>query len=316
MDHIGENPRFHADDSITCLQLKPARKHFDVVLKRLDLARRDSKRTAHLRHTFHASIRMMKSLPGQLHGMNPAPAFCGTRADHADHGRNRRRICQMRDQSTPETRCGSPYPSELSRWQQRLKEDYRKECNELLRSAFQSYPGTPDLPSLKNCCHALILGYVVALPEIDAQIDALVLRRQISARMDCPYIPIRFVRSESISMFDKLLLAFDAVAFSKAYGKMPRLGRIIHGRDHRTAAVPLPRPVRRINSVLKALTEQRARNVSPPLALNKHCVECEFQSRCREIAVAKDDRSLLPTLSSKERKKQNDKGIFTVLQLS
>jgi len=207
-------------------------------------------------------------------------------------------------------------PSELSRWQQRLKEDYRKECNELLRSAFQSYPGTPDLPSLKSCCHALILGYVVALPEIDAQIDALVLRRQISARMDCPYIPIRFVRSESISMFDKLLLAFDAVAFSKAYGKMPRLGRIIHGRDHRTAAVPLPRPVRRINSVLKALTEQRARNVSPPLALNKHCVECEFQSRCREIAVAKDDLSLLPTLSSKERKKQNDKGIFTVLQLS
>src|SRR5215469_1380952 len=207
-------------------------------------------------------------------------------------------------------------PSELSRWQKRLKEDYRKECNELLRSAFQSYPGTPDLPSLKSCCHALILGYVVALPEIDAQIDALVLRRQIGARMDCPYIPIRFVRSESISMFDKLLLAFDAVAFSKAYGKMPRLGRIIHGRDHRTAAVPLSRLVRRINSVLKALTEQRARNFSPPLALNKHCVECEFQSRCREIAVAKDDLSLLPTLSSKERKKQNDKGIFTVLQLS
>ena len=34
--------------------LKPARKHFDVVLKRLDLARIRSRRMAHLRHTFTA----------------------------------------------------------------------------------------------------------------------------------------------------------------------------------------------------------------------------------------------------------------------
>src|ERR1700757_127707 len=86
-------------------------------------------------------------------------------------------------------------PSELSRWQQSLKEGYRKECDELLRSTLQSYPGTPDLPSLKSCSHALILGYVVALPEINAQIDALVLSRQTNATIDCPYIPIRFVRS-------------------------------------------------------------------------------------------------------------------------
>jgi hypothetical protein len=74
--------------------------------------------------------------------------------------------------------------------------------------------------------------------------------------------------------------------------------------------------VRKINSVLRVLSGQQARNASPPLALNKHCAECEFQSRCREIALAKDDLSLLTTLSAKERKKQNDKGIFTVLQLS
>jgi hypothetical protein len=52
MDHIDENPWFHADNSITCLQPKPARKHFDVVLKRLELAHSGSKRTAHSRHTF------------------------------------------------------------------------------------------------------------------------------------------------------------------------------------------------------------------------------------------------------------------------
>jgi hypothetical protein len=73
-----------------------------------------------------------------------------------------------------------------------LKEDYRKECNELLRSALKAYPGTVDLPSLNSCRHALILGFVVALPEINTQIDALVLSRQITARIDCPYIPYSF----------------------------------------------------------------------------------------------------------------------------
>ena len=54
----------------------------------------------------------------------------------------------------------------------------------------------------------------------------------------------------------------------------------------------------------------------PPLALNKHCPECKFRSRCRQIAVEKDDLSLLTTLSEKDRKKLNRKGITTVAQFS
>ena len=208
------------------------------------------------------------------------------------------------------------FPFEFSGWQDSLKERYRQECNELLRSAFQWYAGTPDLHLLKSCRHELILGYMVALPEIHTRMDALLLSRQRSPVTSCPYIPIRFVPSERVSMSDKLLLAFDAVALSKVYGKVPRLGRIIHGRDYAIATVPLSGFVRKINSALRALSEQRARNASPALALNKHCPECEFQSRCRAIAMAKDDLSLLTTLSARERKKQNEKGIFTVLQLS
>jgi|SRR5690348_11654551 len=54
MDQEGENLGFQADTSITCQQLKPARKHLDEVLKRLDLVHSESKRMAHLRHTFFA----------------------------------------------------------------------------------------------------------------------------------------------------------------------------------------------------------------------------------------------------------------------
>src|SRR5207248_1990426 len=51
MDRTGHNLWFHADNSITWLQAKPARKHFDEVLKRLDLAHIGSRHTAHLWHT-------------------------------------------------------------------------------------------------------------------------------------------------------------------------------------------------------------------------------------------------------------------------
>jgi len=41
----------------------------------------------------------------------------------------------------------------------------------------------------------------------------------------------------------------------------------------------------------------------PDLVLNRHCGECEFQTRCRQKAVEKDDLSLLSGMSEKERKK-------------
>ena len=74
--------------------------------------------------------------------------------------------------------------------------------------------------------------------------------------------------------------------------------------------------LRRVRLVLGDIAAQQANTTAPPLALNKHCAECEFRSRCRQTAIEKDDLSLLSNIGEKERKKQNDKGIFTVLQLS
>ena len=59
-----------------------------------------------------------------------------------------------------------------------------------------------------------------------------------------------------------------------------------------------------------------ASSTPPDLVLNRYCAECEFQARCRKIAVEKDDLSLLASMSAKERQKLRSKGIFTVTQLS
>src|SRR4029453_8467343 len=59
-----------------------------------------------------------------------------------------------------------------------------------------------------------------------------------------------------------------------------------------------------------------APNFRTALILNRHCAECEFQARCRQKALEKDDLSLLGGMKEDERKEYNSRGIFTVTQLS
>jgi predicted RecB family nuclease len=210
-------------------------------------------------------------------------------------------------------------PSEFSQSQDYLREDYKQRCREQLCSAVRDghwHDGMPDPQSLADRRYRLIFDYAVTLPEIHARLDALEGIRIASNGRNCPYIPIRFVPSEKLSTCDKLLLAFDAFAFSQVCGKTPQVGRIIHGCQYTMLTVPLAALLHRVRLVLRSIADQQAKSTTPLLALNKHCAQCEFQVRCRQIAIQKDDLSLLPTLSEKERKKQNARGIFSVLQLS
>src|SRR5260370_36686839 len=54
----------------------------------------------------------------------------------------------------------------------------------------------------------------------------------------------------------------------------------------------------------------------PDLVLNRHCAGCEFQARCKQKAVEKDDLSLWSNMPENERTRLHRKGIFTVTQLS
>jgi len=199
--------------------------------------------------------------------------------------------------------------SELSQWRQHQQKEYREACRKLLCSALHAPPfvGTPDLQTLKGQRFDLILDYIVAHGDIHACLDALALSRGKRAKLDCPYTPIRFVPSERLSTDDKLMLAFDAVALSKVYGRTPRAGRIIHGRNQTVATVALFPLLGRIQRVLRAVNDQQTKAVQPTLVLNKHCAECEFQSRCRQVAMQKDDLSLLTSLSPRSGKGRTKK---------
>jgi predicted RecB family nuclease len=130
------------------------------------------------------------------------------------------------------------------------------------------------------------------------------------------FIPIRFVFRNKLTKDDRLLLAFDALVLSEVLGRQVSLGRIIHGDDHATLKVKTSALTGEVRKRVEKMTALLSSPAPPDLVLNRHCAECEFQSRCRKIALEKDDLSLLATMSAKERQKLRSEGIFTVTQLS
>ncbi len=130
------------------------------------------------------------------------------------------------------------------------------------------------------------------------------------------FVPIRFICRNKLAKDDKLLLAFDAFVLSEMLGRAVSPGKIIHGDDHSTLKVKTPALAGEVRKRLGKITALLGSPTPPDLVLNRHCAECEFQARCRKLAVEKDDLSLLAGMSAKERQKLRSKGIFTVTQLS
>ena len=130
------------------------------------------------------------------------------------------------------------------------------------------------------------------------------------------FIPTRFIFTNKLTRDDKLLLAFDALVLSEMLGRKVGLGKIIHGEDHATLKVKTPALAHEVWKLIGKITTLLSSPSPPDLVLNRHCTECEFQARCRQKALEKDDLSLLSRMTEKERKKFNSNGIFTCTQLS
>ncbi|HBJ82539.1 MAG TPA: hypothetical protein DDZ88_01415 [Verrucomicrobiales bacterium] len=130
------------------------------------------------------------------------------------------------------------------------------------------------------------------------------------------FIPIRFIFTNKLGKDDKLLLAFDAFVLSKSQGREIKTSKIIHGDDHFTLKVKTSAQAGEVRKRLDKIATLLSSPTPPDLVLNRHCAECEFQARCRKIAIEKDDLSLLAGMSAKERERHRSKGIFTVNQLS
>jgi len=208
--------------------------------------------------------------------------------------------------------------SEFSRWQTRKQADFETSALDRMCSALPGgdiFWGTPPLPNLRTCGYRLVVGYEAVTPDIQSRLHALQLVEGKPGRRE-EYVPIRLVLREKLNASDRLRLAFDALTLSHGLARMSQVGKLVHGRDLRTVTVHLDPWIKKARRILSAIRKYENSSTPPPLILNRHCGECEFQKRCRQLAVDQDNLSLLGNLSEKEWKKQHDKGIFTVTQLS
>jgi predicted RecB family nuclease len=224
--------------------------------------------------------------------------------------------CWLR--ATDEPSAGCTYPE----WVKAQNESYRASQTRRLVVEFpnDAVVLSPDMKNFKAAKWRLASSLAVW-----AQMDSGVLESELHAvervslegrGQHAQFIPIRFIFANKVYWDDKLLLAFDALVLSEMLCCDVSCGKIVHGDDHATQTVKTSALAGKVRKLIAKIATLLASHSPPDLVLNRHCVECEFRDRCRQKSIEQDDLSLLSNMTEKERRKLNNKGIFTVKQLS
>ncbi len=213
-----------------------------------------------------------------------------------------------------EVTAGNAY----AEWVASRNDSYRAEGLERLLADRRDgeFAVAPAVETLKSAAWLLATDVAVRAPDIETCVAAIERVASAGRGLAAQFIPIRFAWMNKLGRHDKLSLAFDALALGEALGRDVSAGRIVHGDNHDTLNVKLPAWVTEARKLVKNIAVLLSNPTPPDLVLNRHCAECEFQARCRQKAVEKDDLSLLAGMSPKERQKLRSKGIFAVTQLS
>jgi predicted RecB family nuclease len=111
-------------------------------------------------------------------------------------------------------------------------------------------------------------------------------------------------------------LAFAAMMVGLFQERTPEHGSLLHGHDLTLSRLCLCSCLQRVQKVLEDLKQLAESNDYVPLVLNSHCEICEFEKFCRTKAMEEDNLSLLSGMRESQIKRYNQKGFFTVNQLS
>lgn len=130
------------------------------------------------------------------------------------------------------------------------------------------------------------------------------------------YLPIIFDGTERPGNERRILLEALGLILRSIQGVTPGWGILVHGQEGKSRRVRLRSDPREAQQLLRDLRELQSSKSPRQLTLIRHCEVCEFRNRCETEAIAKDDISLIRSMSKSEIKRYTDRGIFTVMQLS
>ena len=146
--------------------------------------------------------------------------------------------------------------------------------------------------------------------------DVSVDRRARNSSAGGLVVPVLFSPWNKPELSESLLVCFGGLALSKSAGMCLQAGTLVYGDRFRRRNVRVSDYAARVNRTLRAIRDLLSSGQEPPLRLNRHCSVCDFRSRCRDLAIKRDDLSLLSGMTPKDQTKALARGILTISQLS
>lgn len=163
----------------------------------------------------------------------------------------------------------------------------------------------------------VVIEPVFQAEDMQIRFDAL----EISAHKELPSklvsLPISVIPNEKVTKTDKLALAVTCLLLTQAQRRVtPEFGKIVYGRNLNSTKVKLAVYAKEARKVIKDLKNTLQSSDPPRCFYINECRICQFQETCHAKLIEKDDLSLLAGMNPKDVLKQNNLGIFTVLQFS
>ncbi|TQV87660.1 TM0106 family RecB-like putative nuclease, partial [Aliikangiella coralliicola] len=160
----------------------------------------------------------------------------------------------------------------------------------------------------------LLVNASLNTKSLSAYCDSLHLVKDRKSGVDYYQASLLIPRAK-LTRNDKKVLAYIAFVLSKLTKYVPPKGVLVDSKlkCHKVSTDKL---YGEVEKKVDYLIELFMRKEPPELHLNSHCQYCCFQERCFNLAKGSDHLSLLSGISSKEIRRLNKRGIFTVTQYS
>ncbi len=207
---------------------------------------------------------------------------------------------------------------EYTSWATTQTELYRREGKQklLVEHPHELDSGILESGRWKSASWHFALDKIVRAQNWEASLHVVQRVSMKGTNSSAQLVPVRFLPVNKLSNSDKMAAAFEALVLAKSLGVKVGVAKIVHGEKFSVFTVKANMLSRAVHKTANQVTALLSAPSPPNLILNRHCPECEFQDGCRKQASEKNDLSLLPNLTDKDRAQFNRKGIFTVTQLS
>ena len=129
-------------------------------------------------------------------------------------------------------------------------------------------------------------------------------------------VPIFISPFEKTTIANKLFVALQATFIQDEFNLQADTCKIIYGKELQQTKFKLSTFTKPVKKLKNELDKILYHSVTPAFLKNRHCPVCEFQDNCFERLIEREDLSLLAGLKPKEIQQKNNRGIFSVKQLS